>query len=304
MSRFIVAVAAAITLSACSGGNPFAGGEDPENPIEPDPTIPTDIAGDVDSITYDAVNQTLVVRGQTLDDTPYEATYRRRPALDRPGYEAYSSQESSLGRHHTAYARERDGASAGIVMAGGQFGHVFLGGYYERDGAFDAPPTAAPGGIVQYAGRYVGLLNGPGDGGDLLPVTPGTDPEVLPTQAAEVVGNIFIAADFVDNTTDGIVYDRVAPDYPTLVLADLELAPAGIDSTAGTFDGPVEQDNGNRTVGDWGGIFAGDDSSAIAGALYVEDHIEDVDGEREIGLFVLAQCGTPNADPICNQPNP
>lgn len=304
MSRFIVAVAAAITLSACSGGNPFTSGTDPENPVEPEPTIPADLAGDVDSITYDAVNQTLIVSGQTLDDTPYEATYRRRPALDRPGYEAYSSQESSLGRHHTAYVRERDGTRAGIVMAGGQFGHVFYGSNYERDGAFDAPPTAQPGGIVQYAGRYVGLLNGPGDGGDLRDVTPGTAPEVLPDQAAEVVGSIFIAADFVDNTTDGIVYDRDAPDYPNMVLADLELAPAAIDTASGTFEGPAEQGGGQRTVGTWGGIFGGTDSSAVAGTVYVEDHIAAVDGELEIGLFVLAQCGTPNADPICNQPNP
>lgn len=303
MNKFLVA-AATLSLAACSGGNPFEDETDPENPIEPGNGLHVDLAGDVDSISYNAATQTLTVSGQSLDNTPYEATYVRTPALDRAGYEAYTSQESSLGRHHTAYVLERDGARGAIVMAGGQFGHVFYGSNYSRDGGFDAPPTAQPGGIVQYAGRYVGLLNGPGDGGDLLPVAPGTPPEVLPSQAAETTGSILIAADFSDAITEGIVYDRSAPDYPTLTLDDLELAPADIDMASGTFEGPVEQNGGSATVGTWGGIFSGQDSSAVAGTVYSEGHIENVNNEFEIGLFVLAQCGTANADPICNQPSP
>lgn len=302
MKNPIVALAAATMLSACGGSNPFVP-EDPETPVEPAPVIPAELAGDVDSISYDAATQTLVVRGQTLDDTPFEAVYRRRPALDRQGYEAYSAQESSLGRHHTAYVGERDGTRAGIVQAGGQFGHVFGGSYYERDGVFDRPDITQAGGIVHYAGSYVGLLNGPGDGGDLLPVAPGTPPEVQPRQAAEVLGTIFIAADFADNSADGIIYDRSAPDFPLTVLADVELAPAEI-AADGSFSGPAQQDSGSSTVGSWGGIFGGADASAVAGTVHVSDHIEGFDNVEEYGLFVLARCGTVNADPICNQPSP
>ncbi|MGV6847027.1 MAG: thymidylate synthase [Marinibacterium sp.] len=302
MSRMIVAaLASAATLSACSG-NPFPGGGG-GTPVDPSAGIPTDIAGTVDNISYDAANQVLVIEGQELDNTPYSATYVRKPALDRQGYEAYTSQESSLGRHHTAYVKEIDGARAAIVMAGGQFGNVFAGGSYGRTGAFSRPDVTQPGGIVQYAGGYVGLLNASGDGGDLLPVAPGTDPSIAPTQAAEVTGNILIAGDFADNSVEGIVYNRAAPDLPTLVLDDLEIFPGTVEDD-GSFTGDVTQNGGTVVVGTYGGVFTGQGASAVAGSLYAADHIQSVSNEFEHGLFVLSACGTPNADPVCNQPVP
>jgi hypothetical protein len=51
-------------------------------------------------------------------------------------------------------------------------------------------------------------------------------------------------------------------------------------------------------------LFGGTGASAVAGTLYVSDHIAAFTNEEEYGLFVLAQCGTVNADPICNQPVP
>lgn len=301
MKRIWLGVAAATMVSACSGGNPWLEG-DVGDPVE---GIPAELLGDLDNYSYDPVAQTLIVRGTSLDDTPYQAAYTRKPALDVPGYEAYTIQEGSLQRHVTAYVQARDGVSAAIVVTGGQFGSFFGGSSFTRSGTFDPPPTSTNGGLVSYAGTYVGLLNVPGDGGDLLPVTPGTPPDVLPVQAAEVTGNVLINADFSDNVVNGLVYNRVIVDFPATDLSnqDIELAPTTIQSD-GTFIGQAEQDNGRSDVGAYAGVFGGRDSSAVAGTLVAGEHIDGLTGIHEHGLFVLAQCGTPNADPICNQPNP
>lgn len=298
MKRFWLGIAAGAVLSACGDGtNPFTV-EDPTD--TPESTIPEAIAGDLESFSYDAASQTLVVSGTSLDDTPFQAVYTRKAALDRNGYEAYTSQESSLGRHYTAYVKEIDGTRAGVVVSGGQFGHYFGGAYYERDGAFDPPDTTVAGGVVHYAGSYVGVMNVSGDGGDLLPVAPGTDPSLLPSQAAEVIGDIFITADFSDNTTDGIIYNRSVPDFG-VNETDLELAPAAI-ATDGTFTGDVQQNSGSATVGSWAGIFGGTDSAVVAGTLFVTNHTDNFNNEEEYGTFVLDQCGTAGADPTCTQP--
>ena len=302
MKRYWLGVAALAVMSACSGTAPF-GTTTPTTPIVPTTPIPPAIAGDVTSFTYDPVAQTLTVSGVALDDTPFEAVYARRPGLDVAGYEAYTVQDSSLDRHTTAFTRERDGVSAMIAVSGPQFNTLFGGSSYGRDGAYDPPAVTTTSGLVSYAGNYVGLLNGPGSGEDLLPVTPGTPPDVLPTQAAEVTGSIFINADFADNTVNGVVYNRVVADTATPV-ENLDLAAAPIDAN-GNFTGPVTQFGTTvNTVGSYGGIFGGTDASAVAGTLFVSDHIAAFTGEEEFGLFVLAQCGTPNADPVCTQPVP
>lgn len=299
MKRYWLGVVAAATVSACSGGYPWAPVDETQ---QTDPVVPAAIAGDMQSFTYNPVAKTLVVRGVTLDDTPFEAVYSRAPALDRPGYEAYSSQESSLSRHTTAYVQQIDGTRAAIAVSGGQFGHFFGGSSYGRDGSFDPPGVAVSGGLVSYAGNYIGLLNVAGDGGDLLPVAPGTPNEVRPKQAAEVTGSILITADFADMSVNGIVYDRVAVDAGA-ALEDLELAPGDIAAN-GTFAGKVTQNGGTNSRGDYGGLFGGTNSSAVAGTLHATDHISGITNPEEYGLFVLGQCGTPGADPLCNQPVP
>ena len=301
MKRYWLGIAAIAAMSACSGGNPFV--EDTDTDPGKDGTgIPEQLAGDLTGFTYDPDNQTLIVRGISLDDTPFEAVYTRKPGLDVPGYEGYSSQESSLGRHTTAYVRQIDGTRAAITVSGGQFGHFFGGSAYGRSGAYTPPDTAVAGGIVAYAGTYVGLLNSPGDGGDLLPVAPGTPLDVRPYQAAEVTGNILVSADFADNSVDGLVYNRVHADSGT-AIENLELWPAKITDT-GTFTNDVRQNGGSDTVGVYGGIFGGPDARAVAGSLYAKDHISAATDPEEYGLFVLHQCGTAGADPICNQPRP
>ena len=298
MKRFWLGCAALAALSACSGGNPFVTDTDTD---ADNSSIPEAVAGSLEGISYDPASQTLTVRGIALDDTPVEAVYRRRPALDRGGYEAYTVQDSSLDRHTTPYVKDLGGTRGAIVVTGGQFEHYFGGGVYGRSGAYSPPPATVNGnGLVSYAGNYVGLLNGPGDGGDLLPVAPGTPPNILPRQAAEVTGRVLVNADFADNVVNGQVFDRVVVDDPGLALRDLALAPAEIDTTTGSFTGEITIDL--LPKGTYGGIFGGPDAAAVAGALFAKDHIDAVTNEEEYGVFVLQQCGTPGADALCNQP--
>ncbi len=298
MKRFWLGIAAVSALSACSGGNPFTQVTDTDVPIT---GIPEVISSDLEGISYDPVNETLTVRGISLDDTPFEAVYRRRANLDVGAYEAYTQQDSSLDRHSTAYVRNINGTRGAIVVTGGQFEHYFGGGVYGRSGSF-APPDPNGNAVVSYAGDYVGLLNAPGDGGDLLPVSPGTPNSVRPVQAAEVTGRVLINADFADNQVNGIVFNRNWVDNPGTTLSDLALKPTAIDPTNGTFEGEVTINLQNR--GTYGGIFGGTDASEVAGAMFAKDHIDGVTNEEEYGLFVLQQCGTPGADALCNQPVP
>lgn len=301
MKRYWLGLAAATMLSACGsgGGNPFIEDTDTD---DPEVGVPADVAQDLQGISYDPVSQTLTVRGITLDNEEFEAVYNRRPALDRNGYEAYTSQDSSLSRHTTAYVRDIDGTRAAVVTTGGQFEYFFGGAVYGRAGAYDPPSVTGSGGLASYAGRYIGMLNGPGDGGDLLPVTPGTSPSVTPVQAGEVTGKVLVNADFTDNAVNGIIYDRTYVDSPGTEMVDLELAPTAIDPASGTFVGDVSIQQQVR--GSYGGIFGGDDAATVAGGIYVEDHITSVQNEVEYGIFVLPKCGTPGDAALCDQPNP
>lgn len=293
MKRFMLGVAALAVVSACSGGNPFledggTGGGDSGTPSG----IPEDLQGSLTSVTYTPPSGgnpgTLVVRGQEQDGTPFERVYNRRVALDRGGYEAYTAQETSLTRHNTAYVKDINGTRGTIVVSGGQFGYYFGGSTYSRSGGFTPPNSGA----VTYSGNYVGLMNYGGSGEDLLPVPGGTPPEVRPRQAAEVTGRAIINADFIDNNVNGLVIERNAADLGQ-TFDDLELSPTSIASD-GTFTDDVTI--GNIGVGTYGGIFGGPNGSTVAGTLYVTDFEDAIDDEEEYGLFVLGQCGTPDAD--------
>lgn len=305
MKRFWLGIAAAAVVSACGDGSVFTTSDSSTDAPTTTPTVPEAIAGDVTSVSYDKENQTLTVTGSQLDNSPFEAVYTRNAALDVPGYEAYTTQASSLDRHFTAYAQERDGVYATVVGGGPQFNSVIMGTSFGRDGTYTAPDTSEAGsGIVSYAGNYIGVLNTSGDGGDLLAVTDGTAEEVRPTQIAEVTGVIYINADFADNSINGIVYDRVWVDNGGgTSLADLSLFPGTITSD-GSFSGEVRLGS-DQSVGSYAGLFGGTDASALAGALTVSNHIDGSTGQSlEYGIFVLAQCGTANADAICDQPQP
>ncbi|UWQ76217.1 thymidylate synthase [Leisingera sp. M658] len=306
MRRYWLGLAAASVLSACGGGNPFiTTTDDPTD--DPATTIPEALANDLESVDYDPGNQTLTVTGVGLDETPFTATYVRKPALDRNGYEAYAVQDNALTEHSTAYVRQTEGGYAAVVVTGGQFGTYQGGTTYGRTGSFTAPVTdAGVGGIVSYAGTYVGLLNINGDGGDLLTPAPGTDPSILPGQSAEVTGDVFINADFTqDSEVKGRIYNRRITDLPATAVEDLTLMTTAITSD-GSFTGAVNA--GGTSVGDYGGVFSGADAAAVAGSVHATSHIEAFSGNtppiEEYGVFVLGSCDGASPDPVCNQPDP
>lgn len=310
MKRLMISLAMSATLAACGGG-PAPFGEDATDVDETvtdgsDGTaaIPAALASDLQGFTYDPANQTLSIRGVSLEDGPFENVYRRRPALDRAGYEAYTAQDGSLDRHSTAYVRDIRGTQAAIAVTGGQFTYFFAGGAYSNGGDFTAPVAAGSdqdGGLVTYAGSYVGILNTPGSSEDLLPIDPNTPAAFIPSQAAEVTGTILINASFSDGTVNGTITDRSITDFPAIATADIEFEPTTIEED-GTFFGNATQDLSG--VGEYGGIFGGDGATEVAGVVHAENHIDGLNNIEEYGAFVLAQCGTPQADPVCNQPNP
>lgn len=304
MKRTFIALALGGSLAACGGEPPWQGGGGGEE--TPTTEIPEALRGDLESFRYnpDAPGgPTLVVRGVSLEDGPFEAAYRRRPGLDRGGYQAFTAQDGSLDRHSTAYVKDINGTRASVVVTGGQFGYYFSGTGYANS-SYSAPaPTSGQNeaGLVSYIGNYVGMLNLGGDGGDLLPIAPGTDPGFVPVQSAEVTGRAMINASFTDATVNGIVSGRRIVDLPGVTVADLELAPTTIAEN-GSFTG--ETTIGQETKGSYGGIFGGNGATAVAGSLEAEKHIDGFDKIQEKGIFVLAKCGTPEADPVCDQPTP
>lgn len=289
--------------------------------IDSSVTVPTDIAGNVSNVSYDADNGTLVVEGVNLDDVPYTATYKRAPALDQDGYVAFTIQEDPLDRHYTAYAREStDGSVRGTAVASaGPRNRSFMGAHFERDGSYDPPEVTEDSGIVTYAGRYVAVTNvGDLNGSDLLP-TAVTDPELLVPQALVIHGDAFINADFADNTVEGNIYNRELLDTDLNVVSDLPsvvLVVTDIEAN-GTFSGTVEYDNRdplagtttNTEVGTYSGVFGGTDASSVAGGVELDefDGVNDnlgLESELESGVFVLDQCGTGAAPAVCNNVNP
>lgn len=303
MNKILLKLAVLVALSACTelddGTETGTGSTDETSSL----AVPTALANDVESISYDSASQTLIITGVGLDETPFSSSYIRNATLDRVGYEAYTVQDSSLDRHSTAYVRQIEGAYAVAVATGGQFDYYMAGTNFGRTGSYTAPTTdQSSGGIVSYAGTYVGLLNMAGDDGDLLPVTSGTPSAILPSQAAEITGQVFINADFADNRINGTIYDREVTDDTATAVATLNLAPTDI-TTSGTFEGVTSV--GTNGVGVYGGIFSGSDAEALAGSVYAAGHIVDYGSEiEEYGIFVLGQCGGANSDPVCNQPVP
>lgn len=289
MRRIHLAVAALTVTAACSGPNPF------ETTTDPDPTTPTDIpeelTSDVDGVSYDATNQVLTITGLTLEGATTETAYTRKPGLDRAGYEAYTAQNTPLQRHATAYVKQMDGLTGTVAVTGGQNGTYFGGTNFGRSGSYSAPPGGAQ---VTYLGNYVGLRNVAGDGGDLAPVPAGTDPAQVPSQAAEVTGRVQMTANFGDGSVEGRVFNRQSVDSG-LQLDVIDLDATTIDDN-GQFAGEVTQDT--QSKGSYGGIFGGAGATAVAGTLFASDHIPG-QNQEEYGMWVIAQCGTPNADASC-----
>ena len=303
MKRTAAVCALALGLASC-GGNPF-GDTTTTDPGDGSSgiTIPESLASDLSGFTYNPAAGTLTVEGVFLDSDNFAGSYVRNPALDVPGYLAFTVQDDPLDQHVTAYTQSINGTGAVVSVSGGQFGTFNGGTSYTRNGTFDPPDTGGGDtGLVTYAGNYVGVTDLPGDETDLLPVPPGVDPALLPGQAATVSGEIFINVDFNDNSLKGLIFNRqldlndalLAPGSGgTLAVGDLALDP-GIIAADGTFTGDVRLDGDEQDRGDYGGIFGGINSEAVAGSIYVADHlVEPGTDEEEFGIFVLGRCGGP-----------
>lgn len=315
----IVAVCALTALVAACGNGPRTEEDDtgtggtPTTPTDPgDTTVPATIANDLSGFTFvpdpsDPNGGTLTVEGVFLDEDLLASSYRRRPALDVPGYTAFTAQDDGLDQHTTAYVQSLNGTRAGVVVTGGQFGTYNGGASFGRDGDFDRPPLTEETGQVSYAGTYVGVTNIDGDNTDLLPFPTGEDPGLEPGQAAVVTGEVFLNVDFSDNAVNGLVYNRVLdlndndafdvldPGETTLDVDSLQLDPSTIDEN-GAFNGNIviQGDPGRSDVGDYAGIFGGVDSEAVSGAIFVSNHLLDgTTAEEEYGIFVLGRCGGP-----------
>ena len=314
MKRIFIGLALGLGLAACGGTPPFGGTTTNVGGGANASAIPIELANNLQSFTYNDAAQTLTVVGVPLDDGPQTGVYVRKPGLDRGGYEAYTIQDGSLDRHNTAYVKRINNTQGAVVVSGVQFEEFFGGGGYST-GSYSppvAPGAVQDGGLVSYAGRYIGLLNGTGSGEELLPVTPGTSPSATSVQAAEVVGNVLVTGDFGQTTVDGVVYNRTVQDYNAtgnldpnsanpLIVPDLAMDATGIE-TDGTFFGTVSV--ANQVRGEYGGIFGGTGATEVAGVVHAKDHISEFQNEEEYGIFVLAQCGQPQQDPVCNQPVP
>lgn len=293
-------LAIALILSACGDTNPFTDGSGGGTG---DFVVPETIKGDLAKFSYDPANGTLTVEGITLDEVPFTANYRRRAALDVPGYQAYTAQDDPLDRHVTAFvAQSGNGGAvrAGVVVTGGLFNRYFGGGYYERDGSYTPPTVTSTSGLVTYAGTYAGLTNVGGDGGDLAAVPAGTDGSLIPRQAAEVTGDIELNVDFADNSLEGSIYNRrladAALDLPTVILVATSIAEDG------TFFGGTVEYQGDLTtdIGDYGGIFGGPNAEGVGGIVRLTEwdgpaNPLGIENEEEYGVFVLNQCGTADA---------
>ncbi|MEZ5715668.1 MAG: thymidylate synthase [Paracoccaceae bacterium] len=299
-------------LAACgSSTNPFITNSDPaDNGTDGTGTnangIPEAVAGNLERVSYSPGAGTITVEGIDLDDAPFEAVYNRNSALDVPGYQAYTIQDDPLDRHVTAYAAQsgNSGSARGVlVVTGGQFNRYFGGVYYERDGNY-SPAT----GQVSYAGSYVGVTNVGHLGGDLLPVPAGTDPTLLPYQAAEVRGSVFLNANFDDNAVNGGIYALSMPDA-NMTLPSLALIATDIASD-GSFSGEIEYTGVVGTsIGTYSGLFSGPNSESVVGGVRLTEFDGSDsprwDNEEQYGLFVLDQCGTASGTaPECSSVNP
>ncbi|WP_299656586.1 thymidylate synthase [uncultured Tateyamaria sp.] len=320
MKRTAAVCALVALVAACGDGNPFTdnaedGDTTPTTPTDPGAagiTIPASIASDLSGFTFvpdpsDPNGGTLTVEGVFLDEDLLDSAYSRAPALDVPGYIAFTAQDDPIDQHATAYVQSLNGTRAGVIVTGGQFGTFNGGAAYARDGDFDRPTLDEDTGQVSYAGTYVGVTNLDGDPTDLLPFPAGTDPALATGQAAVVTGEIFLNVDFSDNAVNGAIFNRnldlndddefgvMAPGETTLDVDTLQLDPSVIDED-GTFVGNIvlEGDTTRGDIGDYAGIFGGVDSEAVSGAIFVADHLLDgTTAEEEYGIFVLGRCGGP-----------
>jgi hypothetical protein len=272
--------------------------------------VPAAIAQDLKSATYDATTDTLTVTMSSLDAGTVTAAYTRTPALDLPGYKAYTSQQSPLDRLFIGETKTSTDKSvtATVVADGGQFNTFFAGATFSGTSGAAMPTT----GEAKFAGSYAGITNMAGTGADLKPVTGSPDPSTLPSEAMLVTGDGFLIVNFADKAVNGSIYNRTlvggsAATEPggTAALPSLTLTPGTLAST-GTYGGNVQFDGRPDlgTQGTYAGVVAGAGQSATAGALhmnavYPSDDTRYDPSQRETGVFVFNNCTQAGAPAVC-----
>lgn len=318
-------LALVLALSACDGSSPNPvngtrettadagdGGDGDETTVN---GIPEVLAQNVTGIglndggTADTSDDVLTVEGLGLDDSPFTATYVRNVKADVPGYQAYSQQTDRLDRIYVAITATSPNGEvrAGSVSDGGQINRFFRGNFYERLVPLTRPEVTDANGQVSYAGYYAGVSNLSDLDQDLaLDLQLGDPVEARPRQPRQTEGKVFLNVDFSDNKVNGTIYDRQFTDGAA--LPSLALIEGGLDDN-GEFAGDVEfsgrPDLGKQ--GDHGGIIGGENASAVAGVIHLDNIFNPDDADplddafdREVGSFVLPRCGTADAPDICN----
>ena len=282
MKKLLSMTATVALLVACSAVDTGEGTGTPgEGPVTETPVngVPSSVAGDLKAANYDANAGTLSVQISLDGDNtlhPYTA------AGTVNGYDRFTQQDDPLDRAFTAFAREStDGSvTAVLVMDGGQFNRYFGGTTFTQNG-YAAPES----GLASYAGNYIGMLN---FGPPLGNVPGGTPVEIIPQQALQVTGQVFLNADFTDNLVNGAIYNRNNSDIGALPSVYLIVTEVGSN---GAFEGTVELGD-NSAVGTYAGTFGGTNAAGVAGGTYLNgDFLGDTfENEEEYGIFVLDQC--------------
>ncbi len=311
MNRALFLIGAFAALAACGDGQPFTfgnatgGGGGGTTGSGGDTPVPDNIARNLSRVSGSPGGATFDVDVTGLDAGGELVSFARNPALDVPGYVAYSYQDDPLDRFFVAMVQTSDdNAVAGAaVIDGGQFTEYYGGVFYEQLERYS--PNS---GQVSYGGAYVGLTNIGFFGPELLVVPGGTDPAQRPAQPAIIEADIFLNANFEsDALVNGTVFNRVLldidgdPDTPGFQVANLPdiFLTGAVIQTDGSFTSGVEL--GDRTnVGTYAGVFGGSGATSVAGGLFLDGDWWDVlDDENEIGLFVLNRCGSGGDPTIC-----
>ncbi|MFV2003189.1 MAG: thymidylate synthase [Paracoccaceae bacterium] len=267
-------------LAACAPGNPFFGGGGGGGTIAPAlEGVPASLSKNLTAVSYDAGAGTLVVQVTALDASVLQASYVRTPGLDVSGFEAYTMQETTLNRSFIALFAEnpRGNLIAGVVADGGQFNRYYGGGAYSQIDVYSAPGA---GGLANFIGSYAGVTNFNPLGG----LSPG-----------RTSGDVTFIADFTDMVVNGAIENRILIDDGS-ALVDV-IMPATALAADGSFLGGTEYLN-LQSSGVYGGAFGGVGATDVAGILVFKP-IEGTPDIEEIGVFLLAQCGTAGDDPAC-----
>lgn len=298
--RLMTALVAGLAVSGCSGGNPFGneptcddppfagdctstGGTDGGGTTTPG-AIPEALAGNLESVSYDASAGTLTAVIDALDASPTTVTFVRNAALDRPGFQAFTYQETLSNRIFLAMVGSNsDGAVTAGVSGSGQFTKMIWGSTYEANTAFSKPVI---GGLANYSGNYVGIQNRgvtvPGPGAPFNPIRP-----------YRVEGEVLLNADFTNSKVEGGIRDRVVVEtgapQDNLFLQIAEIKPDG--SFAGTVTYADLQ-----SAGTYGGTFGGASATGVAGAIEVKPDPTDSD-LLERGVFVADRCRPSDPSP-------